>query len=191
MDPRTAIFVLMGLAASLGACSLLGPSDWEAWERLYGRNLDTGSDSGAGGETAVPRDTAAPEELCTSDWGSIETTIDREGFERRTVAQGSTMALLFDVEGRGDLCAQACDRSWVDPIRLTTSKDYNDSGAWVEIPHRLENDHVYALYYVDPDESVSAGSEVECWLDTSAGRYTFWVDVIAARTPRPPQEPGS
>jgi hypothetical protein len=165
VPPHTALCLLC-----LQACQVLGPGDLSAWKTDHGI-----VDSDARVDTGLPME--PPDALCSEAWGRVSSAMDDE--DTRYFMAGSGSALLFWFEGPTDVCEIGCTVDWVEPYYLTSHDNYTLEEYWLEAPYRLADDErIYAYFYVIPSADDPQGEHGECWVQTSAGRRSFGLQIM-------------
>ena len=167
---RASSLTLLVLSFSVG-CRVLDQADLTAWKQDHGI-----VDSDARVDTGLPMEPT--EDLCTDPWGRVSSAMDDEEWPR-TVQAGSAAALMFWFEGPTDLCELGCDVEWVDAPYVTSDENYTLEEFWIDLPYRhMGEERFYAYYYLNPDPDETPGEQGECWVDTSAGRRSFQVQIM-------------
>ncbi len=117
-------------------------------------DTDTDADSDTDADTDLP-----PEELCSENWGWIDTQLSVDK----------------DFVRHADLCEMMCSARWLEEYYITDSEAHHNV---IQVPLRVEKGETwYAYVHVNVPGDAGAGEE-ECYVATTAGEFYVLFSIL-------------
>jgi hypothetical protein len=133
-------------------------------------DTDTDADSDTDADTDLP-----PEELCSENWGWIDTQLSVDKDFVLNLDPGDELHLTYAIEGHADLCEMMCSARWLEEYYITDSEAHHNV---IQVPLRVEKGETwYAYVHVNVPGDAGAGEE-ECYVATTAGEFYVLFSIL-------------